>query len=222
MDTKLVLTTWVASYLVAGASALAVPLPRFEVTDVAQVLQTPDKVADLRLLPGLVSGNRVLIDRNEIAQVQTDLAAKSSHPEVKYTIFDYKDWYVTALRFDSCAQAFTPELCRKEVRLVVQPLVAKVDRIISYNSALHLVYNLTEDEFTQAVTGLVRLKKSYGNLGQRLDPTAEGHADPGYLKALQNFIFDNCQHKSLARIGVMLDGLSPGDPEDTSIRAHVR
>ena len=77
----------------------------------------------------------------------------------KASSFDYGSWIVVAARIDPCFPELknlteAPALCRRQLRLVAQPYAVAPNtlRLEAFDQGLHLLYDLSETEFEQALS----------------------------------------------------------------------
>lgn len=121
---------------------------------------------------------------------------------------------VVSVRVDPCFPGSTPpeaKVCRKQVRLVAQPLVLEADAgtaLTSDDATVHLFYDLSDSQFQTVLEGLAALKALAGSAtqGKPLDVhpvmRAEG-LDGAYSKALQALVLKVAGETTLSRVAFM-------------------
>lgn len=112
---------------------------------------------------------------------------------------------VVAIRLDPCfVESKGPLPCRRQVRLVWQPVLAMNGEVTTRDAAIHSFYEFTENEF-------LRLKQQWELLatvetGQPLQVhsvlKAQGYRGP-FWKQLRKVILENCTQKNLIRMTTM-------------------
>lgn len=116
----------------------------------------------------------------------------------------YSRMRVVALRFDGCGGL--PEVCRPEIRLVMQPFKVPTG---TRDSALHLFYQLDETAMQQVVDGLRALRSLApeaaieGPLDVHPALVAQGLAG-AYGTALRKLVLDHIGEQNLVRVTFFL------------------
>ena len=174
---------------IACGSSSATPPPAADsggpiaasMNDVSILFPFPSSVADIAsLLPASASGARgPLFPSALYASVgpiagSTSLANDAGSPSF---VAAYSDLYLVALRIDPCFASLAPDPhgvgCTAQIRLVFQEITYQggVTGVRAFDSALHVFYSLTRDEFLALARALVALRVANAN-GATLGPLA--------------------------------------------------
>ena len=127
----------------------------------------------------------------------------------------YSQLRVVSVRVDPCFPGATPPaapLCRKQVRLVAQPVVLEADAgtasVTTEDATVHLFYDLDDAQFQTVLDGLQALKAQAGDAtrGQPLDvhPVMKAQGVRGeYAKALNALVLKAAGESTLTRVAFM-------------------
>lgn len=118
---------------------------------------------------------------------------------------------VLAVRIDPCFPLPTPQSCQKQIRLVWQPVTFdKQKKVTTLDMALHSFYVLSDEQFTQLTTDLLKLKSEFPIQNISTAPLdihplwkAEKDQSPALLK-FNNIIKKYAGMKNLSRITAMV------------------
>jgi hypothetical protein len=104
----------------------------------------------------------------------------------------YADWRIVAARLDPCFPSLAllttnPAACRRQVRLIAQPMGPAADGsggpIAAQDAAIHLLYDLSEAEFATLAARWIAVRTPRSSdparaLGVHVEIAAEGNAGP--------------------------------------------
>lgn len=117
---------------------------------------------------------------------------------------------VMGIRFDPCFSEGTTVLrCKKQIRMVWQPVSADDENVTTFDASLHSFYDLTEADFQLLIQDLKRLRERYQMpataLGVNPILKAEG-LEGDYYKQLTAVVLKYVGQKNLVRVTFMLLG----------------
>jgi hypothetical protein len=182
-----------------GGGSGCTPEPGLGLNDVSFLFPLPPSASENLLLPVTASGARgVLLPE----RVRTDLPPSlilSGTPVPPSSAF------VVAARVDPCFRVGEGP-CRKQIRLVAQPLAASGEGAL--DATVHLFYDLPDGDFSQVRDELLALKRIAGDetrcapLGVHPVMKREGLAGP-FAVRLKALILRFCGEQTLSQVAVM-------------------
>ncbi len=116
------------------------------------------------------------------------------------TLYD-NNFKVIGIRIDPCFAEGTSTVCRKQIRLVWQPLAAFKDGTITLDAAVHSFYEFSDAEWAILLKKWARISKGNMTEGLLINPTLkqEGYAGPTWI-ALKKIVLESCGDKNLVRV----------------------
>jgi len=147
--------------------------------------------------------------------IRFDSATRSGDPLVPHSVFDhlpptedpnfkYSDFRLVGIRVDPCFTEGSSRLCRKQVRLIWQPLKNEQGLIVAKDSAMHAFYTFSDRDWESFMKSWRILSKTNPNLSLQVHPTL---AKEGYNGALwpemKELILKVCDSSRLTRVTAM-------------------
>jgi hypothetical protein len=120
----------------------------------------------------------------------------------------FPKYRVVSVRIDPCFPKTPTSGCVKQLRLVAQPLVVESFKTTTEDGAIHLLYELTDSEFDDALVTLAELKTLAAGatagkpLGVHPVMLSEGLGGP-YAAKLQAMVTRLCGEQNLTRVAFM-------------------
>ena len=117
--------------------------------------------------------------------------------------------HVVAIRIDPCffeSNTFSPLACRREIRLVWQPLLANGDQVIAKDAAVHSFYDLSPADWSTFIKRYRALVAKYpSSPGAKLSVSShfQGGYAGSYWQELRALIVDYANPSRLARVTLM-------------------
>jgi hypothetical protein len=186
--------------------------------DVSILFPLPCDAADLdTLLSASSSGARGTLLPGELYASIGPISGPSPSDASPLTIALYSSLRVVAMRIDPCFASLAPdpngEGCQAQIRLVLQDLEGGDGGASAFDSALHLFYSLTRDEFLALARALVALRVANED-GESLGPLAphpimvkQGLAGP-MSEGVKTLILQYAGEENLTRVAKL--GIVPG------------
>lgn len=115
---------------------------------------------------------------------------------------------VIAIRLDPCfVEGTGPLPCRRQIRLVWQPLIEKENEVTTKDASLHSFYEFSDEEFAAILTEWKMWSKTNKNLPLTIHPLLKKEGLSGkHWNQLRSIILKYCGEKNLVRMTSM--GLS--------------
>lgn len=119
----------------------------------------------------------------------------------------FQNMTALGIRIDPCFRDHFEDKCRRQVRIVWQPLVPFNRKIISVDAALHTFYDLNDSEFMALINELQVLKKKYAittdNQPLWVHPGFKKDRETDYQKEFMRAILSKIGFSNTTRIAVM-------------------
>ena len=112
---------------------------------------------------------------------------------------------VIAIRLDPCfAEGSGPVRCKRQIRLVWQPLFESDGEMITRDAAIHTFYEFNESEWQQVLDSWKQISRTDTQEPLQVHPTilAEGYTGT-YWNTLKKVLLKNCGNKNLTRATAM-------------------
>lgn len=118
---------------------------------------------------------------------------------------------VVAIRIDPCfIEGTGPVPCRRQVRLIWQPIIEKENSLTTRDASLHSFYEFSDSEFSQVLNQWKSWSKTNKKLPLGIHPIlAKEGLSGAHWNQLRSLILNFCGEKNLVRITAM--GLSGSD-----------
>jgi hypothetical protein len=176
---------------------------RLDLNDVSMLFPLPATAEGAEDLLGMSAEGRhgPLLPRQIFEALPAPL---SRFPDVP----TYESLRVVAARVDPCFPAAGGSGCRRQLRLVVQPLLISATAVQTVDATLHLFYDLSDEQFAGLLVSLFELKSLAGSetfcrpLGVHPVMQREGLGG-AYAARLGELILDHGGADNLRRVAVM-------------------
>lgn len=114
---------------------------------------------------------------------------------------------VVSIRLDPCfIEGAGPYKCRRQIRMVWQPVVSAGKAATTLDASLHTFYDFSDAEWAQVLDDWKTLPRT-ANVGEALDLqpeiSQEGYSSP-YWKSLETVLLQHCGEKNLTRASAMV------------------
>lgn len=126
-------------------------------------------------------------------------------PEYDNTRMWTQQLKVVAIRLDPCfIEGVGPLSCRRQVRLVWQPVISEENELTTRDASIHSFYEFTEEQFANVLTEWQRWAKTDSNSALVIHPLLQkqGLSGAGW-KELRSIILKNCGEENIVRMTSM-------------------
>ncbi len=171
--------------------SILLPLPKKE-SEISLLLEAGESGAKGRLIPQIAVG--------ALPQV----VVKKTNEEVIENLMR-----VVSVRIDPCAKdGVNSPICKKQIRLIWQPVVWKDSKVTTLDASLHSVYELNDSEWSSFWSQYLHLINSFSliNPGAALDihPEIKNQGLRGeFWKSLSHLTLQHCGEQNLSKLTVM-------------------
>jgi hypothetical protein len=186
---------------ITGLSSIALS---WELSDVSVLLPLPKDVSARAKLISTQDAGAMgpMVDSQVLSQLP-QLVASLDRDEV-YTSF----LRVVAIRFDPCfTEGVGPVSCRRQVRIVWQPLIEQNGAITSVDASLHTFYEFSQADWDQLIVqyrDILLANPIPAKTALQVNPRIKAQGfDGAFYKALRKLVLTNCGSKNLVRATVM-------------------
>lgn len=179
--------------------SILLPLPR--VSDLSSAI--PLKAAITLEQMGLAAGQTVSAQQPDAPKMMSGFNGK------KIAATDFESTYLVGIRIDPCFKETFADVCRKQMRLVWQPLAIEGGRIEAVDGAIHTFHDLSDKNFDAVLEQMKRLNSEYKIIFQensdlQVHPVLKkaGYQSQ-YYKRLSALLRATLKHSHLTRIALM-------------------
>ncbi|MBS1972030.1 MAG: hypothetical protein JSU04_17100 [Bdellovibrionales bacterium] len=181
---------------VSASSALALSL-----NDISILLPLPEASQYQQLIsPAEGTGPQGILIPTTVFKALPQLI-----PEFPNSVTYRDQLKLVAIRLDPCfTEGEGPQNCRKQIRLVWQPVFVAADTVTTRDAGVHSFYEFDDATFDQLLQDWQKLSSGKPTDALQIHPQLrqEGYEGP-YWKYLRTMIFKYCGEKNLVRVTAM-------------------